>query len=291
MMRLGVFGHREYEGLGDIVAMVQREAPRLGIEVLVERDLITVAPGAREIATPADVDAVVSLGGDGTLLRAARFVGGADVPLLGVNLGRLGYLASCSAKEFPRILPRFAKGNYTTESRMALEAWVGPVGSSDAATLGEPLRALNDVVMHKGGFARVLRLRLFVNNEDIGVLAADGIVISTPTGSTAYSMSAGGPIVEPTVESIVVTPIAAHTLATRPLVLRPDAVITVQPEDAPEEVLVTVDGQVGARVSSGHALTLRRAARPVRIVRFPGTTFFGRLRRKLGWGGLVERDE
>jgi len=270
-----------------MVAMVLREAPRLGIEVSVEGSLIDVAPGATELTDPSTIDALVSLGGDGTLLRAARFLNGSDAPVLGVNLGRLGYLTSCSAKEFQRALPRLAKGTYTTESRMVLEAATGPAGAQN----GPRLRALNDVVVHKGGFARVLKLRLFANNEEIGVLGADGIVISTPTGSTAYSMSAGGPIVEPTVESIVVTPIAAHTLSIRPLVLRPDVVITVQPEDAPEEVLVTVDGQVGASLGRGHALTLRRADRPVRIVRFAGTTFVGRLRRKLGWGGLAERDE
>ena len=286
-MRLGVFGHRDYEGIADIVVMLLREAPRLGMEVSVEGALLDIAPGAQELTDPSAIDTLVSLGGDGTLLRAARFLNGSDVPVLGVNLGRLGYLTSCSAKEFQRALPRLAKGTYATELRMVLEAVTGPIG----AQTGPRLRALNDVVVHKGGFARVLKLRLFANNEEIGVLGADGIVISTPTGSTAYSMSAGGPIVEPTVESIIVTPIAAHTLSIRPLVLRPDVVITVQPEDAPEEVLVTVDGQVGASLGRGHALTLRRADRPVRIVRFAGTTFVGRLRRKLGWGGLAERDE
>ncbi|PHX97698.1 MAG: NAD(+) kinase [Gemmatimonadetes bacterium] len=285
-MRLGIFGHRAYEGIPEIVAMVLREAPRLAMDVRVERSLMDVAPGSEELTEPGQVDALVSLGGDGTLLRAARFLNGADVPVLGVNLGRLGYLTSCSAREFQRVLPKLAKGNYATELRMVLEATTGP---ADAPT-GVRMRAMNDVVVHKGGFARVLRMRLFVNDEEIGVLAADGVVICTPTGSTAYSMSAGGPIVEPTVESILLTPIAPHTLAIRPLVLRPDTKIVVQPEDAPEEVLVTVDGQVGASLGRGHALTLRRAEHPVRIVRFPGTTFVGRLRRKLGWGGLADRD-
>jgi NAD+ kinase len=286
-MRLGVFGHREYDGLTEIVATILREAPRLGIEVRVEGALMDCAAGAGELGDPSEIDALISLGGDGTLLRAARFLNGSQAPVLGVNLGRLGYLTSCSAKEFPRVLPRLAKGNYATETRMALDAVTGPADSPS----GPRLRALNDVVLHKGGFARVLRLRLYVDDEEIGVLAADGIVLSTPTGSTAYSMSAGGPIVEPTVESIIVTPIAPHTLAARPLVLRPDAVIVVQPEDAPEEVLVTVDGQVGASLGRGHVLTLRRAERPVRIVRFPGTSFVARLRRKLRWGGLADRDE
>ncbi len=286
-MRVGVVGNSDYPGLGDVIANFLREAPRLGMDVFLERQLLTLAPGAAELGGPDGLDAVVSLGGDGTMLRAARFLDGADVPVLGVNFGRLGYLASCSPKEFPRFLPRFAKGTYTSDLRMALEATTGVTGSEHSTRL----RAVNDVVMHKGGFARVLRIRLTVNNEEIGVLAADGIVISTPTGSTAYSMSAGGPIVEPGVHSIIVTPIAAHTLAMRPLVLRPESVITLQPEDVHGEVLVTVDGQVGASLVGGHALIVRRAERPVRIVRFHGTTFIGRLRRKLGWGGLADRDD
>lgn len=285
-MRLGVFGHVDYDGLTDIIALILREAPRLGVEVFVEAALLPMSPGAKEVGAPADLDAVVSLGGDGTLLRSARFLNGADVPLLGVNLGKLGYLTSASAKEFTRVLPRLAKGNYTSDVRMVIEATTGAIGGPQSA----PMRAVNDIVVHKGGFARVLRLRLAVNGESLAVLAADGIVISTPTGTTAYSMSAGGPIVEPGVQSLTVTPIAAHTLAIRPLVLQPGSVITLQPEDAPDEVLVTVDGQVGATLSGGHALTVRRAANPVRIVRFHGTTFIGRLRRKLGWGGLADRD-
>ena len=149
--------------------------------------------------------------------------------------------------------------------------------------------ALNDVVLHKGGFARVLRLQVTVNGERLGALAADGLVISTPTGSTAYSLSAGGPIVEPTLETIVVTPVAAHALAIRPFILPADSVIDVQPDDAPEEILVTVDGQVGTTLGSGHSLTVRRSAQPVRIVRIDGATFFGRLRAKMGWGGLAGR--
>jgi NAD+ kinase len=184
------------------------------------------------------------------------------------------------------MLPRLAKGQYQTDSRMTLEA--SPTGVGGDAP---HMRALNDVVLHKGGFARVLRLRVSVNREEIGMLAADGIVISTPTGSTAYSLSAGGPIVAPTVESILITPVSPHTLAVRPILLPPDAVITVQPIDAPQEVLVTVDGQVGTSLGTGQGLTIKGSTHRVKIVRFTGTTFFGRLRRKLGWGGLAERDE
>jgi NAD+ kinase len=285
-MRVGVIGHQRYEGLAPILALLADEAPRLGLELSYEPALASSTTGAAQLTGPSGLDALISLGGDGTLLRAARFLDGAEVPIMGVNLGKLGFLTSCRGKDFSRMLPRLAKGQYETDSRMTLEASLTGTGT------GEPsMRALNDIVLHKGGFARVLRLRVAVNREDIGMLAADGIVISTPTGSTAYSLSAGGPIVAPTVDSILLTPISPHTLAVRPIVLPPDAVITVQPEDAPQEVLVTVDGQVGTSLGTGHGLTIRGSTHRVLIVRFTGTTFFGRLRRKLGWGGLAERDE
>ena len=285
-MRVGVIGHLGYEGLTESLAMLKAEAPRLGLELSFEPQLLAAADSEVSLDNAAGLHALISLGGDGTLLRAARFLDGADVPVMGVNLGKLGFLTSCRGKDFTKMLPRLAKGQYQADSRMTLAAMT--VGGSGAAI---SMRALNDVVLHKGGFARVLRLRVTVNKEEIGLLAADGIVISTPTGSTAYSLSAGGPIVAPTVESILLTPVSPHTLAVRPILLPPDAVIIVQPIDAPQEVLVTVDGQVGTSLATGQALTIRSSPNRVKIVRFTGTTFFGRLRRKLGWGGLAERDE
>ena len=285
-MRIGVIGHQAYAGLPEILALLASEAPRLGLELSYEPSLLQGALGGETLTHAGGLDALISLGGDGTLLRAARFLDGADVPIMGVNLGRLGFLTSCRGKDFAKMLPRLAKGQYQMDSRMTLEA--NPTGT---ATSSPRMRALNDVVLHKGGFARVLRLRVAVNREEIGTLAADGIVISTPTGSTAYSLSAGGPIVAPTVDSILITPVSPHTLAVRPILLPPDAVITVQPEDAPQEVLVTVDGQVGTSLGTGQGLSIRSSADRVKIVRFTGTTYIGRLRRKLGWGGLAERDE
>lgn len=287
MKRIGVIAHRGYDGIAEILEVLAREAPRLGLEVEAEQHLVDEGAPFASLGDRHGLDGMISLGGDGTLLRAARYLDDVDVPILGVNLGRLGFLTSCRAKEFPRQLPRFAKGQFEADRRMTLEAT--SIGGEDAPPVR--MRAVNDVVLHKGGFARVLRLHVSVNGEDIGGLAADGIVVSTPTGSTAYSLSAGGPVVAPTVESILVTPVAPHTMAVRPLLLPPDAEIVLRPEDAPPEVLVTVDGQVGTTLGTGHALVVRRSPHPVTLVRFGGTTFFDRLRRKLGWGGLAERDE
>jgi NAD+ kinase len=152
-------------------------------------------------------------------------------------------------------------------------------------------QALNDIVMHKGGFARMLSVRVIVDGERLGDYNSDGVVIASPTGSTAYSLSAGGPLVTPSLDSIILTPISAHALAIRPIVLPPTVTVTLESLDGPDEVLITVDGQAGTRLASGDTLTVRRAPRAVRIVRFPGNSFFDRLRVKLGWGGLPTRDQ
>jgi NAD+ kinase len=284
--RLGVIGHRGYEGLSDILGFLVREADARGLSLSYEDDLLEQVPGGAPLGGPGDIDALITLGGDGTLLRGARFIGSSGVPILGVNLGKLGFLTACSHERFPESFDAFCRGAHRVEARMVLDA---ESHTRDGAT-GVKMRALNDVVVHKGGYARVLRLRVFVNDELIGAFVADGVVFSTPTGSTAYSLSAGGPIVVPTFDSLIVTPVAPHTLALRPVMLPPDAVVRLEMDDAPDEVLVTVDGQVGATLAEGQVLTVRRGARPTGLVRFSDINFFSRLRRKLGWGGLRERD-
>ena len=285
-MRVGVIGHRGYTGLADILGTLLDIAPSLGLSLAFEDELCDVAANADRLGGPEDVDALFTLGGDGTFLRGARYLNGRQVPIMGINLGRLGFLTACSVDEFELGVRRFANGDFTSEPRMALEACaVDGDGSERCRWL-----SLNDVVLHKGGFARVVRFTVHVDDEPIGSYSADGLIISTPTGSTAYSLSAGGPIVVPTVESIVLTPISPHTLAMRPLVLPPTSELAIRADDGPGELLVTIDGQVGTTFTGGETLVVRRASTPVLIVRFPGTTFFSRLRRKLGWGGLSERD-
>jgi len=284
MLRLGVVGHRGYERLPDMLRLVVRLAPDLAFDVYFEPDIHDVVAGASRLATVEHLDALITLGGDGTLLRGARLLAGRQIPIIGVNLGRLGFLTSCGGHEMEEALTRFARGDYRPEPRMALDARA----YDRAGVERRRWHALNDVVLHKGGFARVVRLAVESNGEAVAAYAADGIVISTPTGSTAYSLSAGGPIVEPTVESIILTPISPHTLAIRPLVLPPTAMLSVRAEHGPEELLVTIDGQVGTTFSEGEVLEVKRAGRSVLIVRFPGATYFSRLRQKLGWGGVPQ---
>jgi NAD+ kinase len=286
-MRVGVIGHKGYEGLPEMLRMLFRTAPPLGVELFFEPTLHEVANVGERLTDLQSIDALITLGGDGTLLRGARLLAGRPIPILGVNLGRLGFLTTCGSEDAEVAVKLLATGDYVAEARMSLAAQaVDHTGSNRKQWL-----ALNDFVLHKGGFARVVRLSLAINGESIGIYAADGVIISTPTGSTAYSLSAGGPVVVPTLESIIITPISAHMLAVRPLVIAPDAEVVVETVQNPEELIVTVDGQVGTHLASGEKLVVRRAPNPVRIVRFPGTSFFDRMRVKLGWGGLPERDQ
>ena len=285
MIRLGVVGHLGYTDLPAVLRTLGELAPALNLELHYEEELHNVA-GEHRLDDVSSLDALLTLGGDGTLLRGARIITPHPVPILGVNLGRLGFLTCCNADQLSNALMRFARRDYVAESRMALHARVIDARGSERRSW----IALNDVVLHKGGFARVVRLTVAANGEPIATYGADGIVLSTPTGSTAYSLSAGGPVVFPTLESIVVTPVSAHTLAIRTVILPATAEVTLQADAGPEELLVTVDGQVGTSFLSGETLTVRRADRGVLIIRFPGTGFFTTLRQKLGWGGLAERD-
>lgn len=279
MTRVGVIGNREYGGLADVLDRLQRLAPTLDLRLSYEADLQELV-GAATLVDPEDIDALLTLGGDGTLLRGARFLGGREIPVFGVNLGRLGFLTACGGQELEGSLRRFVSGDFSADARMALESYPTAAGNAQS------WYALNDVVLHKGGKARVMRLRVQVDGEVIAAFAADGIVVSTPTGSTAYSLSAGGPVVAPSHDSILVTPISAHALAIRPLVLAPEATVVVHAEGEQGDPLVTVDGQVGTTLGGSESLTIRKAGRSVLLVRFPEMTFFSRMRRKLGWGTL-----
>jgi NAD+ kinase len=285
-MRVGVIGHTGYDDLPAILDGLLRLGPELGLSLEFEPEMREVAQEGGVLGDPDSIDALITLGGDGTLLRGARWLDGAAVPILGVNLGRVGFLTSCGTDEIGQAVRALASKDYLAETRMALRA----TAVDGDGVHRQEWRALNDFVVHKGGFARVVRLGLSVDGDSIGVYAADGVIISTPTGSTAYSLSAGGPVVVPTVESILITPISAHALGVRPLVVSPDAEVVVDTNQSSETLMVTVDGQVGTELVPGEKLVVRRAESPVVIIRVPGATFFERMRTKLGWGGPPEED-
>lgn len=277
MIRFGVVGNLGRDDLAALLQTLQEIGGRLGAQFALEPDLHALH-GGELLTEPSDIDALITLGGDGTLLRGARWLRGAEVPILGVNLGRLGFLTACGRDDLEPCLARFVQGDYQRDVRMALEATAGADHSR------QRWYALNDVVIHKSGKARVMRMRVQVDGEEIASLVADGLVIATPTGSTAYSLSAGGPIVAPNHDSLILTPISPHTLAIRPILLSGGSVVVVRVKDEDRDCLVTVDGQVGGTLDETGEVTVVRAGRTVVLARFPDATFFSRLRRKLGWG-------
>ncbi len=276
MMRVGVVGNLGYADLQSVLRQLGRMAPDAGAELVFEPELQSLLGEHARPFDTAGVDALITLGGDGTLLRAARLLGGREIPILGVNFGQLGFLTACRRDDAELALKRLVAGDFLAESRMVLEAFTMP-------TKGERWYALNDVVLHIAGKARMMRLRIEADGELVGSFAADGLIASTPTGSTAYSLSAGGPVVDPALDSIILTPVSAHTLAIRPLLLRPMATVAVWTEGDAAERRLTVDGQAGRSLADGEAMCVRRADHRVLLVRFPDTSFFRRLRQKLAW--------
>jgi NAD+ kinase len=286
--RIGVVGHPRYGPFPGVLRRVQAFARERGLELSVEEALLSLAPDAKPLTaeTAPELDLLLTLGGDGTLLRGARLVALDAVPVLGINLGHLGFLTSAAPDELEEALEHVLRGHVWLDVRLALLVSArGPTGTE----LGSFL-AINDAVLHKGGAARVIRLLVSASGQEVGTYSADGIILSTPTGSTAYSLSAGGPIVAPSVDCVIATPICPHTLGVRPLVLPADETVTVEVLSPTEELILTIDGQENARLTPGSRVQICRAPDPVRLVRFPGQTFFATLRRKLRWGDLSERD-
>jgi NAD+ kinase len=284
--RFGVIGHARYVALEPTLSALSNFARAHNLELAAERELLGFLPDAADLI-PEEIDVLITLGGDGTLLRGARIVAREHKPILGVNLGYLGFLTSIAPAELEAGLQKLLAGDYWLDTRFTLEAKV----ISKHGQAGPSYIALNDAVLHKGGVARVIRLAVFIGKEreEIGSYSADGIIIATPTGSTAYSLSANGAIVVPTVECIVATPICPHSLALRPLVLPANEEIVVEVRPPASELMLTVDGQDGEPVKAGDHVVVRRGDATVPLVRFPGQSFFSTLRRKLHWGLEHER--
>jgi NAD+ kinase len=227
----------------------------------------------------AQVDLLVVLGGDGTLLATARALNRRPVPILAVNLGGLGFLTEITREELYPTLELVVAGAHKTDHRVQIEGEL--IRADEILTT---FLALNDVVLNKGAIARILDFELRVNGEKVSTYKSDGLIVSTPTGSTAYSLAAGGPIVTPSVEAFLVTPICAHTLTHRPLVLPNTVKIEVTVKSLREAAYLTVDGQVGIAAHSEDVVRIRKADSFVELVSPPATPYFEILQKKLKWG-------
>ena len=251
-----------------------------GKKVCVENGL--ARPGAqscskKEMALKADL--IISLGGDGTLLNIAPLVERPEVPILGVNLGALGFITEVAVDELESVLSKTLSGDYEVEKRMTLEVRV--LGKN-----GRPhkFRVLNDVVIAKGARSRIIDLETYIGKDYLCTYRADGLIVSTPTGSTAYSLAAAGPILEPTLGAIVLAPICPHTLTHRPIVVPSNAVIRVTLRSFGDTVILIPDGQQGIRLNNGDRVEARDYGLPVSLIKLPSRSYYEILREKLKWG-------
>lgn len=227
---------------------------------------------------------VISLGGDGTTLAAARAAAAAGTPVIGINTGGFGFLTELGYNELYDRLPALLAGKFEVHERMMLAATISHGGRPVHTLYG-----LNDLVINKGSLSRLVRLHTAVDGQALAAFPADGIIVSTPAGSTAYSLSAGGPLVAPSVRVLVVTPICPHTLSVRPLVLPGESTVEVSigAYQSDQQVMVTLDGQIGIPLEPGSVVAIRQAPFSARLVSVGGPDFYEKLRTKLRWGGEV----
>lgn len=286
MKQIGLMPHTEKGTALRIAAETVEQLQQAGARVVLE-PRAAAAIDREELALDArmwgDLDSVVVLGGDGALLRAARLLTDYKIPLLAVNVGRLGFLTEVEAVDLPAALLRLLAGDYDIEERMMLSAHHEQVGSQ-----AEQFIALNDAVITRGTFARIIRIEVTIGGEVVLDYSGDGIVIGTPTGSTGYSLSAGGPIVNPRIDSLILTPICPHALASRSIVVHPDTEVIVRVKASHPDIMMTIDGQVGRNMLSGDHVTISRAPNPVQLVRLGKERFYRELRERLGQGMAYE---
>lgn len=233
--------------------------------------------GKKMMAAKADL--IISLGGDGTLLNIAPLVERPDVPILGVNMGGLGFITEVAADEFESVLSKTLDGDYEVEKRMTLEVRV--IGKNNRR---HKFRVLNDAVITKGARSRIIDLETYVGDDYLCTYRADGLIISTPTGSTAYSLAAAGPILEPTLGAVVLSPICPHTLTNRPIVVPSHATIRVTLRSFGDTVILVPDGQPGVRLNNGDKVEARDYGLPVSLIKLPSRSYYEILRAKLKWG-------
>jgi len=253
---------------------------RRGKKILVEDGLVRgVAQNCSKKQMAAQADLIIALGGDGTLLNIAPLVERPDVPILGVNMGGLGFITEVAVNELEGVLAKTLEGDYEIEKRMTLEVRIKSKKSKPRR-----FRVLNDAVIAKGARSRIIDLETHIGDDYLCTYRADGLIISTPTGSTAYCLASGGPILEPTLGAIVIAPICPHTLTNRPIVVPSDAAIHVTLRSFGDTVILVPDGQKGTRLNNGDEVEARDYGLPVSLIKLPSRSYYEILREKLKWG-------
>jgi len=283
---VGVFGNAGKPEVRAILPTLLRAIQAKGRRATVERALARATRGAgaglplRTLAT--QVDVLLVLGGDGTMLAASRAASQTGVPMFGINMGGLGFLTDTHRESMKKALTRLFAGEHQVERRMMVEATVKPARGGRAWTA----TGLNDAVIHARDRSRVVAIDVGIGRTPIGTLVADGLIVATPTGSTAYSLSAGGPIVRPTIEALVTTPISPHTLAFRPLLIGADEAVRARIRGGHAPAAITVDGQLSRQLQTTDEVLIRRAKTHVNLLVLERGSFYGVLRAKFGWAEL-----
>ena len=286
-MRFAIIGNLQKPGLCDAVAALVAAMTRANADVLVDRrivDLLEAAGHAVPAGSAADIercvnegDVVIAFGGDGTILSAAHLVGERATPILGVNLGKLGFLAELSPGEIPQALDDLLAGNFIVEKRLVLEATI-------PSQPGKLVHGMNDIVVDKARSSRMIDMQIHIDGAFAVTCRGDGLIISTPTGSTGYALSNNGPIVIPTCNVFGITPISPHTLNGRPLIVPATSTIRIAVQAAAGDVLLSADGQEESLLQPPAEIVVRKASYPVRLVMRKDRSYFDVLRAKLFWG-------
>ena len=282
LRRIGAVSKPERQDIPALLRYLEGWAARHRIEIAVDNssaDYLNRGDGKSRNRLPEDCDLIVVLGGDGTLLSAARAVGERQIPLLAVNLGGLGVMMTTGPDELPAALESVAHSDFRLDSRMVLEARL----VRDGAEI-DRFFALNDVVVANGAVARLLHLAAYADGEYVCDYRSDGLILSTPTGSTAYSLSAGGPVMSPDVAALVLTPICPHTLSNRSVVLPSTAKVEIRVSAGDKDNYLSVDGQVGRHLKPEDSIRAWKAAHTVDIVQTNTMSYFDVLRSKMRWG-------
>jgi NAD+ kinase len=282
MKSIGIIANPKKPKVKETIQSIINWAEKNNIEFYLGEELVSLVTHKDKALPrerlPQKAEVIVSLGGDGTMLASARAVSDKGNPILGINLKSFGFLTEIKADDLNKTLNRLLKKDFRIEKRMVLKAKI--------MDKDEPyLYALNDVVIDKGGVARLIQMHLYDNEEFICSYSADGLIVSTPTGSTAYSLASGGPIINPRLNAIIVTPICPHTLASRPIIfLENDRLKVVVESTGERDAILTADGQVARPVKSGRSVVVEKAEHTINLIRFTESSFYDILRKKLHWG-------
>ena len=280
---IGLIAHPGKPGVGELINSLSAELTRHSMSILLEKQTATVAAQRSEL-TVAQVgekaDLLVVAGGDGTILSVADQMGDVSTPIFGINVGSLGFLTCVNSQAFREAVECIASGKITFSNRTLLGVIL-----RDSKEKRAPMIALNDAVFSRGELSRLIRLHTRVNGEALTEFNADGLIIATPTGSTAYSLSAGGPIMEPESGVFVITPICPHVLTNRSIIVSENSVIEVEASEPDYPVFLTVDGREPLRIEKDATVEIRKAKKKLQLAAMPDVSFFSVVRQKLKWSG------